>query len=83
MSTLDSRIVNIALPAIIADLQVALTVDAFPMAEKGRDLKIYTRALENRFKASFQRAMLDGAGVAVLGIVVAYLRGRYSGRTKG
>jgi EmrB/QacA subfamily drug resistance transporter len=49
----------------------------------GRDLKIYTASLEHAFMAAFQRSMLVGAAVAALGIVVAYLRGRDSGRTAG
>jgi hypothetical protein len=49
----------------------------------GRDLKIYTAALEPVFMAAFQRSMLVGAAVAALGVVVAYLRGRDSGRTAG
>jgi MFS family permease len=55
----------------------------FRQLNGGRDLKIYTPALENCFMASFQRAMLVGAAVAALGIVVAYLRGRDSGRNNG
>ena len=55
----------------------------FRQLNGGRDLKIYTPALEDSFMAAFQRAMLVGAAVAALGIVVAYLRGRDSGRTKG
>lgn len=55
----------------------------FRQLNGGRDLKIYTPALEHSFMASFQRAMLVGAAVAALGIVVAYLRGRDSGRTNG
>ena len=46
----------------------------------GRDLNVYTPALESVFMASFQRAMLVGAAVVGLGIVVAYLRGWDSGR---
>jgi len=46
----------------------------------GRDMNVYTPALESVFMASFQRAMLVGAAVVGLGIVVAYLRGWDSGR---
>jgi MFS family permease len=49
----------------------------------GRDLKIYSPALEAPFMAAFRNAMLAGAAVAALGIVVAYLRGRDNGRTGG
>jgi predicted MFS family arabinose efflux permease len=47
----------------------------------GRDLQVYTPALESAFMAAFQRAMLTGAAVAGLGVVVAYLRGQDRGRT--
>jgi MFS family permease len=46
----------------------------------GRDLKLYTAALEHAFMGAFQRAMLTGAAIASLGIVVSYLRGRERGR---
>jgi MFS family permease len=46
----------------------------------GHDLKIYTPALEPVFMAAFEHAMLAGAAVAGVGIVVAYFRGRDSGR---
>jgi MFS family permease len=46
----------------------------------GRDLQVYTPALESSFITAFQRAMLTGAAIAGLGIVVALLRGRDSGR---
>ena len=46
----------------------------------GRDLQVYTAALEPAFMGAFQRAMLTGAAVAGLGIIVAYLRGREDGR---
>jgi len=49
----------------------------------GRDLKIYTPALESAFMTAFQRAMLAGAAVVALGVVVAYLRGRDDGRSGG
>jgi len=50
----------------------------------GRDMNVYTPALESVFMASFQRALLAGAAVVGLGIVVAYFRGQDSGRrTKG
>ena len=49
----------------------------------GQDLKIYTPALEASFMAAFQQAMLVGAGVAAVGIGVAYLRGRDRGRSEG
>jgi hypothetical protein len=42
----------------------------------GRDLKVYTAALEPAFMEAFQRAMLTGAVIAGLGVVVAYLRGQ-------
>jgi EmrB/QacA subfamily drug resistance transporter len=47
----------------------------------GRDLQVYTAALESAFIGAFQRAMLTGATIAGVGIVVAYLRGQESGRT--
>ena len=55
----------------------------FRSLNNGQDLKIYTPALEPVFMAAFQKAMLAGAAVAACGIVVAYLRGRDSGRTHG
>jgi len=48
----------------------------------GRDLQAYTPALVSPFMAAFQEAMLTGAVVVGLGIVVAYLRGRDSGRKR-
>jgi len=47
----------------------------------GRDLQVYTATLESAFMGAFQRAMLTGAAIAGIGIVVAYLRGQESGRT--
>lgn len=47
----------------------------------GRDLQVYTAALESAFMGAFQRTMLIGAAIAGLGVVVAYLRGQESGRT--
>jgi EmrB/QacA subfamily drug resistance transporter len=47
----------------------------------GQDLKVYHPSLESSFMAAFHNAMLAGAAVVCLGIVVAYLRGRDSGRT--
>jgi MFS family permease len=47
----------------------------------GQDLKIYSSSLQSPFMAAFQRAMLAGAAVAALGVVVAYLRGRDDGRS--
>jgi EmrB/QacA subfamily drug resistance transporter len=52
----------------------------FRHLNEGRDLQVYTPALEPAFMAAFQRAMLTGAAIAGLGIVVAYLRGRDSGK---
>ena len=46
----------------------------------GRDLKVYTDALEFAFMGAFHRAMLTGAIIVGLGVVVAYLRGQESGR---
>jgi EmrB/QacA subfamily drug resistance transporter len=48
----------------------------------GQNLKVYNPALESVFMASFQRAMLVGAVVAGLGMIVAYLRGRDRGRSE-
>ncbi len=48
----------------------------------GRDLRVYTTALEYAFMEAFQRAMLTGAAIAGLGVVVSYLRGQESGRTR-
>ncbi len=48
----------------------------------GRDLQVYTAALEDAFMGGFQRAMLTGSAIAGLGVVVAYLRGQESGRTR-
>jgi MFS family permease len=52
----------------------------FRVLNGGRDLKVYSPALESIFMSAFSRAMLAGAGVVALGIVVAYLRGKDSGR---
>jgi MFS family permease len=52
----------------------------FRVLNGGRDLKIYTPALESVFMSAFSRAMLAGAGVVALGILVAYVRGQDSGR---
>jgi EmrB/QacA subfamily drug resistance transporter len=52
----------------------------FRQLNGGQDLTIYTPALEPAFMAAFHNAMLAGAAVAGLGIGVAYLRGRDSGR---
>ena len=52
----------------------------FRQLNQGRDLQVYTAALENAFMGAFQRAMLIGAVIAALGIVVSYLRGGESGR---
>jgi MFS family permease len=52
----------------------------FRVLNGGRDLKVYSPALESIFMSAFSRAMLAGAGVVALGILVAYLRGRDSGR---
>jgi EmrB/QacA subfamily drug resistance transporter len=53
----------------------------FRQLNGGRDLKTYTPALESAFMTAFQHAMLAGAVVAGLGVVVAYLRGRDDGRS--
>jgi MFS family permease len=53
----------------------------FRQLSGGHDLKLYTPALAPVFMAAFQRAMLAGAAVAGLGIVVAFLRGRDRGRS--
>ena len=121
MSTLDASIVNIALPTIMADLQVPLMViEWVPMIylltvssllltcgrlsdirgrrqvygsgfvvfsigsllcaiAAGAPLLIASRALQGM--GAFQRAMLTGAAIAGLGVVVSYLRGQDSGRT--
>jgi len=57
--------------------------NTFRSLNDGQDLKIYTPALEPAFMAAFQKAMLAGAAVAACGVVVAYLRGRDSGRSDG
>jgi EmrB/QacA subfamily drug resistance transporter len=44
----------------------------------GRDLQVYTPALEFAFMAAFHRAMLTGAALASGGAVIAYLRGKDS-----
>ena len=49
----------------------------------GHDLKRYTPALAPAFMAAFRQAMLAGAAVAAVGILVAYLRGRDTGRNDG
>jgi len=46
----------------------------------GRDLLVYTPALESAFIAAFQRAMVTGAVIVGLGVVVAFLRGQDSVR---
>ncbi len=52
----------------------------FRHLNEGRDLQVYTPALKSAFMTAFQRAMLTGAAIAGLGIAVAYLRGRDSGK---
>jgi EmrB/QacA subfamily drug resistance transporter len=54
--------------------------NTFRHLNDGGDLKTYTPALEHAFMTAFQNAMLAGAAVAALGILVAYLRGRDNGR---
>jgi EmrB/QacA subfamily drug resistance transporter len=54
----------------------------FRHLNEGRDLQVYTPALEFAFMTAFQRAMLTGAAIAGLGVIVAYLRGQDSGRTR-
>lgn len=48
----------------------------------GRDLLMYTDSLEYAFMGAFQRAMLTGAAIAGLGVVVSYFRGQESGRNR-
>jgi MFS family permease len=55
----------------------------FRSLNSGQSLKIYTPALETSFMSAFQKSMLAGAAVAACGVVVAYLRGRDSGRSNG
>jgi EmrB/QacA subfamily drug resistance transporter len=55
----------------------------FRVLNGGRDLTVYRPALESIFMSAFSRAMMAGAGVVALGIVVAYLRGKDSGRIDG
>jgi EmrB/QacA subfamily drug resistance transporter len=55
----------------------------FRQLNGGRDLKIYSPSLEPFFMTAFHHAMLAGAAVAGIGVVVAYLRGQDSGRTGG
>ncbi len=69
-------VVGVALAGLIFN-------STFRQLTGGQDLRVYTPALESVFMASFQRAMLAGAVVAGLGIVVAYLRGRDRGRFDG
>ena len=94
--------------AMLMACSPALVVDAFPLAERGRalgmvgmvvaaglifnttfrnlnggrDLTIYSPSMQSIFMTAFQDAMLAGAAVAGLGIVVAYLRGQDSGRAE-
>jgi EmrB/QacA subfamily drug resistance transporter len=53
----------------------------FRHLNEGRDLQVYTAALEDAFMGAFQRAMLTGAAIAGIGVVVSYLRGPERGRT--
>jgi EmrB/QacA subfamily drug resistance transporter len=48
----------------------------------GRDLRMYTDSLEHAFMGAFQRAMLTGAAIAGLGVVVSYFRGQERGRNR-
>jgi EmrB/QacA subfamily drug resistance transporter len=54
--------------------------NTFRLLNGGQDLTIYLPSMQSSFMTAFQQAMLAGAGVAGLGILVAYLRGRDSGR---
>jgi EmrB/QacA subfamily drug resistance transporter len=54
--------------------------NTFRHLNHGHDLKTYSNALEPAFMTAFRQAMLAGAAVAAIGIVVAYLRGRDDGR---
>jgi EmrB/QacA subfamily drug resistance transporter len=53
--------------------------NTFRHLNNGHDLKSYTPTLESAFMTAFRSAMLAGAVVAAIGILVAYLRGRDSG----
>jgi EmrB/QacA subfamily drug resistance transporter len=55
----------------------------FRLLNGGRDLTVYLPSMQSSFMTAFGHAMLAGAGVACLGIGVAYLRGPDSGRTGG
>ena len=55
----------------------------FRLLNGGRDLMVYLPSMQSSFMTAFRHAMLAGAGMACLGIGVAYLRGPDSGRTGG
>jgi EmrB/QacA subfamily drug resistance transporter len=90
MSAVEARYRGIASGSIATARNLGMVIgvasaglifnSTFRVLNDGRDLKVYSPALEPIFMSAFQRAMLAGAGVVALGIVVAYLRGPDSGR---
>ena len=52
----------------------------FRQLNGGQDLTVYAPSMQAIFMTAFQDAMLAGSVVAAFGVVVAYLRGRDSGR---
>jgi hypothetical protein len=57
--------------------------NTFRQLNGGHDLTIYSPSMQSIFMTAFHEAMLAGAAVAGLGVVVAYLRGQDSGRAGG
>jgi MFS family permease len=47
----------------------------FRLESGGADLKIYAKSMEPHFMAAFESAMLAGAVMASIGVLVSYLRG--------